>query len=50
MNAGLLAIRILAAGIPSIATGMDAYVRKQTSEVIAKVQRLEETGWVQYTQ
>ncbi|KZT67058.1 Phosphoribosylaminoimidazole carboxylase [Daedalea quercina L-15889] len=50
MNAGLLAIRILAVGIPGFLLRMDGYVRDQADEVMCKAKRLEEIGWVQYSQ
>lgn len=50
VNAGLLAIRILAAGMPDLATDMAEYIRTQAVEVIEKAHKLEEAGWYQYTQ
>ena len=50
MNAGLLAIRVLAAGIPNLEFYMDQYLKKQAVEVHEKVARLEKTGWLHYTQ
>ncbi|KAG1740327.1 hypothetical protein EDB19DRAFT_1709189 [Suillus lakei] len=48
MNAGLLAVRILGAGIPHLFADMDAYLRGLEGEVIAKVEKLEEVGWEKY--
>ncbi|KAG2066783.1 Phosphoribosylaminoimidazole carboxylase [Suillus decipiens] len=48
MNAGLLAVRILGAGIPHLYADIDAYLRGLESEVIAKVGKLEEVGWEKY--
>ncbi|KAA1478656.1 Phosphoribosylaminoimidazole carboxylase [Dentipellis sp. KUC8613] len=47
-NAGLLAIRILGAGIPHLVDDMEAYLRSLESEVLAKVDKLEEVGWEKY--
>ncbi|OCH87663.1 Phosphoribosylaminoimidazole carboxylase [Obba rivulosa] len=48
-NAGLLAVRILSAGMPSLVDAMDEYMKKMESEVLAKVDKLEEVGWENYT-
>jgi len=48
MNAGLLAVRILGAGIPHLFADIDAYLRGLEGEVIAKVEKLEEIGWEKY--
>ncbi|KAH9920782.1 uncharacterized protein B0H18DRAFT_1023161 [Fomitopsis serialis] len=48
MNAGLLAVRILASGIPDLVHKMDDYLKEQTCEVHEKVQKLEVTGWEKY--
>lgn len=48
MNAGLLAVRILGAGIPHLYADIDGYLRGLESEVIAKVGKLEEVGWEKY--
>ncbi|TFY59300.1 hypothetical protein EVG20_g7842, partial [Dentipellis fragilis] len=47
-NAGLLAVRILGAGIPHLVDDMEAYLRSLESEVLAKVDKLEEVGWENY--
>ncbi|VDC04033.1 unnamed protein product [Peniophora sp. CBMAI 1063] len=47
-NAGLLAARILSAGIPSLIEKMDAYLRGLEGEVLTKVDKLEEVGWEKY--
>lgn len=48
MNAGLLAVRILGAGMPHLFADMDTYLRGLAGEVIAKVEKLEEVGWDKY--
>ncbi|TFY58674.1 hypothetical protein EVG20_g8056 [Dentipellis fragilis] len=47
-NAGLLAVRILGAGVPHLVDDMEAYLRSLESEVLAKVDKLEEVGWENY--
>lgn len=47
-NAGLLAVRILAAGMPRLIEMMDEYMKGLESEVLHKVARLEEVGWEKY--
>lgn len=48
MNAGLLAVRILGAGIPSLFAEMDSYLRGLEDEVMTKVETLENVGWEKY--
>ena len=48
MNAGLLAVRILSAGIPRLIDAMDNYMKNMEQEVLGKVQKLEEVGWENY--
>ncbi|GLB33188.1 putative phosphoribosylaminoimidazole carboxylase [Lyophyllum shimeji] len=48
MNAGLLAVRILAAGTPSLVTAMEEYLKELESDVMGKVKTLEEVGWEKY--
>jgi len=48
VNGGLLAVRILASGMPHLLTVMDEYLRSLGSEVMGKVNKLEEVGWEQY--
>jgi len=48
MNAGLLAVRILGAGMPNLLTEMDGYLEKQEKEVLGKVDKLAEVGWEKY--
>lgn len=48
MNAGLLAVRILSAGIPRLISDMEAYLNGLESEVLTKVEKLEEVGWEKY--
>ena len=47
-NAALLAVRILSASVPSLLDAMDAYLKKQESEVLSKVTKLEDLGWENY--
>ncbi len=47
-NAGLLAVRILAAGMPRLADAMMSYLKDLESEVLVKAERLEQVGWVDY--
>lgn len=47
-NAGLLAVRILSAGNPSLAEAMDAYLKGLETEVLGKVEKLETVGWNDY--
>ena len=47
-NAGLLAVRILAAGIPHLLDDMDSYLKSLEREVLDKVEKLEEVGWQKY--
>jgi phosphoribosylaminoimidazole carboxylase len=48
MNAGLLAVRILSAGLPRLVTAMESYMETMENEVLGKVQKLEEVGWEAY--
>jgi len=50
MNAGLLAVRILSAGIPRLIDAMEAYMKKSEGEVLSKVETLDEIGWETYRQ
>ncbi|CAG8566543.1 3531_t:CDS:2 [Paraglomus brasilianum] len=47
-NAGLLAVRMLGAFVPEYYTKMEAFLKKQEEGVLAKVDRLEKTGWENY--
>ncbi|KAJ7438706.1 phosphoribosylaminoimidazole carboxylase [Mycena galericulata] len=47
-NAGLLAVRILAAGIPRLVDAMDAYLKNLEGEVLGKVEKLKDVGWEAY--
>lgn len=47
-NAGLLAVRILSAGIPRLIDSMDHYMRTMENEVLGKVEKLKEVGWENY--
>lgn len=48
VNAGLLAVRILAAGNPSLVRDMEDYLEDLEKEVLGKVEKLEEIGWESY--
>lgn len=47
-NAGLLSVRILAAGNPRLIREMENYLKQLENEVLEKVEKLEEYGWVTY--
>jgi phosphoribosylaminoimidazole carboxylase len=47
-NAGLLAVRILAAGNPTLLRDMENYLKEQEKEVLVRVERLEQCGWKSY--
>ncbi|EIW81896.1 Phosphoribosylaminoimidazole carboxylase [Coniophora puteana RWD-64-598 SS2] len=47
-NAGLLAVRILGAGMPHLFVAMDAYLKSMEDEVMGKVDKLAEVGWEKY--
>ena len=49
-NAGLLAVRQLGAFIPSYLQKMQEFMKKQESEVLAKVEKLDQVGWENYWQ
>lgn len=48
MNAGLLAVRVLSAGLPRLINAMEAYIKSMEEEVMGKVTKLEEVGWEKY--
>ena len=48
MNAGLLAVRILGAGIPRLVRDMEDFLKEQEKEVLGKVEKLELVGWESY--
>lgn len=48
MNAGLLAVRILSAGIPRLIEAMETFLREQEKEVLGKVSKLQDIGWGDY--
>lgn len=48
MNAGLLAVRILGAGMPRLFDAMDSYLKGLEGEVLGKVDTLEKVGWEDY--
>ncbi|PSR72597.1 hypothetical protein PHLCEN_2v11521 [Hermanssonia centrifuga] len=47
-NAGLLAVRMLAVAIPELIISMEGYLKSMQTEVLAKVETLEEVGWEKY--
>ncbi len=47
-NAGLLAVRILAAGNSRLVRDMEDYLKGLEKEVLGKVEKLEEVGWENY--
>jgi phosphoribosylaminoimidazole carboxylase len=47
-NAGLLAVRILSAGIPSLIDSMEKYMKTMESQVLDKVDKIKEVGWEVY--
>lgn len=47
-NAGLLAVRILGAGIPHLVRDMEGFLKEQQKEVLGKVENLELVGWESY--
>ncbi|KAJ7166053.1 phosphoribosylaminoimidazole carboxylase [Mycena filopes] len=48
-NAGLLAVRILAAGMPHLVDAMEEYMKEMEGEVLGKVEKLAEVGWEKYS-
>ncbi|KAJ7196949.1 phosphoribosylaminoimidazole carboxylase [Mycena pura] len=48
-NAGLLAVRILAAGMPRLVDAMDNYLKDLETEVLGKVEQLKKVGWENYS-
>jgi phosphoribosylaminoimidazole carboxylase len=48
-NAGLLAVRVLAASDPTLRARMIAYQAGLTADVMEKVERLDALGWANYT-
>jgi phosphoribosylaminoimidazole carboxylase len=48
VNAGLLAVRILAAGNTRLVQDMENYLKELEKEVLGKVEKLEEIGWESY--
>jgi 5-(carboxyamino)imidazole ribonucleotide mutase len=48
LNAGLLAVRILAIADPALADRLAAYARELHDQVVAKDQRLQELGATAY--
>ncbi|KAJ7740565.1 phosphoribosylaminoimidazole carboxylase [Mycena metata] len=48
-NAGLLAVRILAAGMPRLVDAMEEYMKNMEAEVLGKVDKLAAVGWESYS-
>ncbi|TIB44920.1 hypothetical protein E3P81_03246 [Wallemia ichthyophaga] len=48
VNAGLLAVRIVAAGMPRFLDALDTYKHRLEEEVYAKVDKMEKVGWEEY--
>lgn len=48
-NAGLLAVRMLSIGNPDLAARMEEYQVKMEQEVNAKIEKMENIGWANYT-
>lgn len=48
-NAALLAIRMLSIGIPRLLERMSSYMEQMESEVMTKVDRLNQVGWESYS-
>lgn len=47
-NAGLLAVRMLAVAMPDLVREMEKYLKSLETEVMGKVEKLEEVGWENY--
>lgn len=47
-NAALLAVRIIAAADPILQASMEQYLKNLETEVLGKVEKLEEVGWEKY--
>jgi len=47
-NAGLLAARILGAGMPQLIDRVDEYMKEMEQEVEKKIERLDHVGWDAY--
>lgn len=47
-NAGLLAVRILSAGLPRLIEAMESFLHKQEREVLDKVSKIQDLGWGEY--
>ena len=48
VNAGLLAVRILSAGVPRLIEAMEIFLCEQEKEVLGKVSKLQDLGWEDY--
>ena len=47
-NAGLLAVRILSAGLPHLVTATEDYMKSLEKEVLGKAEKMAEMGWEEY--
>ncbi|KZT20561.1 Phosphoribosylaminoimidazole carboxylase [Neolentinus lepideus HHB14362 ss-1] len=47
-NAGLLAVRMLGTGMPHLVAAIEGYLKSLETEVMGKVEKLEEIGWEKY--
>lgn len=47
-NAGLLAVRILGAGMPHLFEAMNSYLKGLETEVLGKVDKIKDVGWEKY--
>lgn len=47
-NAGLLAVRIIAAARPDLLNKMEGWMREQERTVLVKAEKLETGGWREY--
>lgn len=48
VNAGILAVRVLGAGMPDLINAMDKYLKELEGEVMGKVDNLAKIGWEKY--
>ena len=48
VNAGLLAIRILATSIPALLDALEQYAKDQENQVMTKVELIADKGWEYY--
>ncbi|TIC02486.1 phosphoribosylaminoimidazole carboxylase [Wallemia mellicola] len=48
LNAGLLAVRVISAGMPRLLNSLDEYKRGLEEEVYAKIDKIEDVAWENY--